>query len=207
MTLSYDFAFLALIRLALSGEETATSKRRCLAHPLRKRRMMDRNDQLDFCSYAAALLTYHKLIDDISDEKGVKRLKIASIIQYTVYGVPNLYYADEAGMEGFRDPFNRIPYPWGIENEELLEHYRALGKMRASEKVFRSGSFGAELISESAIRLVRADKKDKIIVIANRESYAITESLDGKYKDLVGGELYDGEITVDADTAVVLKKI
>jgi 4-alpha-glucanotransferase len=140
-------------------------------------------------------------------EKGVKRLKIASIIQYTVYGVPNLYYADEAGMEGFRDPFNRIPYPWGRENEELLEHYRALGKMRASEKVFRSGSFGAELISESAIRLVRADEKDKIIVIANRESYAITESLDGKYKDLVGGELYDGEITVDADTAVVLKKI
>ena len=139
--------------------------------------------------------------------KAVKRLKIASIVQYTVYGVPNLYYADETGMEGFRDPFNRLPYPWGRENEELLEHYRALGKMRESESVFKDGAFKAEVISHSAIKLVRENKKDKILVIANRESYAITESLDGKYKDLITGEIFDGDITIAPDTAAVLKKI
>lgn len=73
MTLSYDFAFLALIRLALNGEDVSFARRRCIAHPLHKRKMMERNAQLDYCAYAAALLTYHKLSDDISDEKGARR--------------------------------------------------------------------------------------------------------------------------------------
>ncbi|MBQ7383792.1 MAG: hypothetical protein IJV72_03265 [Clostridia bacterium] len=73
MTLSYDFAFLALLRLSLSGEDVSFSRRRCIAHPLRKRKMMERNRELDYCAYAAALLTYHKLNDDISDERGAKR--------------------------------------------------------------------------------------------------------------------------------------
>ncbi|MBQ8140335.1 MAG: hypothetical protein IJ038_01410 [Clostridia bacterium] len=73
MTLSYDFAFLALLRISLAKEKTALSRRRCMAHPLRKKAMMERNGQLDYCAYAAALLTYHKLSDDISDEKGKKK--------------------------------------------------------------------------------------------------------------------------------------
>ncbi len=73
MTLSYDFAFLAILRMAMAGTELKFSKRRCIAHPLRRRNMMERNSELDYCSYAAALLTYHKLSDDISDEKGKKK--------------------------------------------------------------------------------------------------------------------------------------
>ena len=74
MSLSYDFAFLALIRLSLTDEAVCFKRRRCIAHPLKKRSMMEQNPQLDYCSYAAALLTYHKLLDDISDESGKKKL-------------------------------------------------------------------------------------------------------------------------------------
>ena len=35
--------------------------------------MMEQNTELEFCAYAAALLTYHKLADDINDERGAKR--------------------------------------------------------------------------------------------------------------------------------------
>lgn len=73
-TLSYDFTFLALIRLALAGEEVSFDKKRCIAHPLRKRRMMKQNPQLEYCAYAAALLSYHKLCDDIEDERGAKKI-------------------------------------------------------------------------------------------------------------------------------------
>ena len=41
--------------------------------------------------------------------------------------MPCLYYGDEAGVQGFADPYNRAPYPWGREDEELLYHYRMLG--------------------------------------------------------------------------------
>ncbi|MBR7122757.1 MAG: glycoside hydrolase family 13 protein [Oscillospiraceae bacterium] len=61
---------------------------------------------------------------------GENRLFLASVLQYTLPGNPSLYYADEAGMEGGKDPFNRRTYPWGKEQTTLLAHYRALGALR-----------------------------------------------------------------------------
>ena len=46
-------------------------------------------------------------------ETGVKRLKLASLIQYLLPGVPCLYYGDEAGMEGYRDPLQPGLLPLG----------------------------------------------------------------------------------------------
>ncbi len=74
MSLSYDFVAFALLRFALVGETTSFSQKRCILHPLKKRNVMNRNDQLDFCSYASALLTYHKVRDDLCDEGFAKRL-------------------------------------------------------------------------------------------------------------------------------------
>ncbi len=75
MTLSYDFAFLALLRLALTEDELSFRQRRCLAHPLKKRNSMEENPTLDYCAGAAAILNYHKLLDDLSDERGWKRFR------------------------------------------------------------------------------------------------------------------------------------
>ena len=75
MTLSYDFAFLALIRLSVSGEAVFFEQKRCVAHPLKKRNAMKHNPVLAYCAGAAALLNYHKVMDDLSDEKGFKRLR------------------------------------------------------------------------------------------------------------------------------------
>lgn len=75
MTLSYDFVFLALVRIVLEEreEEVRFQQKRCLAHPIKKRNSMVRNGALDYSAYAAALLNFHKLADDISDEKGLKK--------------------------------------------------------------------------------------------------------------------------------------
>ncbi len=75
MTLSYDFAFLALVRLSVSGESVSFGQKRCMAHPLKKRNYMKHNPVLAYCAGAAALLNYHKVMDDLSDEKGFKRLR------------------------------------------------------------------------------------------------------------------------------------
>lgn len=80
LALSYDFAFLALVRLALSGDKVEFKQRRCLAHPTKKRNVMECNASLCHSAYSAALLSYHKLRDDIADEKGLKRLKARFLI-------------------------------------------------------------------------------------------------------------------------------
>ena len=63
-------------------------------------------------------------------ELAEKRLILASVLQYTLPGSPSLYYGDETGMEGYKDPFNRRTYPWGKENTRLLEHFQKLGQLK-----------------------------------------------------------------------------
>lgn len=74
-TLSYDFVFLALVRIAAQPEKLEFEQRRCLAHPLKKRNSMVQNSALDYCAGAAAILNYRKTADDIEDEKGSKKLR------------------------------------------------------------------------------------------------------------------------------------
>lgn len=58
---------------------------------------------------------------------GLARLRCAYVTIACLPGVPCVYYGDEAGMEGWRDPFNRRPFPWGHEEQSLLAHYRRIG--------------------------------------------------------------------------------
>lgn len=74
-TLSYDFAFLAIIRMTLEGIRPEFEERRCAAHPFKKRSAVKTNKSLEYCSAAAAILSYGKCRDDISDEKGFVRLR------------------------------------------------------------------------------------------------------------------------------------
>lgn len=57
-------------------------------------------------------------------------LRAAAVLQYTLYGVPCLYYGDEAGLQGYGDPFCRACYPWGREDASLVEFYKSLGELR-----------------------------------------------------------------------------
>ena len=70
--LNYDFVFLAVVRLALTGEKYVIKPRRCMAN-FKKRGVMEPNEALKFTSAAFGALAYFKALDDIYDEKGFKR--------------------------------------------------------------------------------------------------------------------------------------
>ncbi len=72
--------------------------------------------------------------------RAIKRLKLAWTLLAAFPGMPCIYYGDEAGMEGGRDPFNRMPYVWGREDAELCEFYRKIGAVRKNEPLFGEGS-------------------------------------------------------------------
>ncbi|MBQ8696864.1 MAG: hypothetical protein IJ519_04000 [Clostridia bacterium] len=73
--LSYDFVFLALLRMALTGEVPDFDTGRCMAHPVKKRPYAKGASALEYSAKASALLTYYKIEDDITDSRGMKRLK------------------------------------------------------------------------------------------------------------------------------------
>ena len=47
-------------------------------------------------------------------------------------------------MEGFEDPFNRRTFPWGREDQALLDWYRALGRARKELAPLRRGELAWE---------------------------------------------------------------
>ena len=75
---------------------------------------------------------------------GKQRLRLASLVQYTLPGMPTVYYGDEVGVTGGDDPDNRRTYPWpqdgGSPDRSLQAHYAALGQLRAAMPVLRDGS-------------------------------------------------------------------
>ncbi len=75
MSISYDVAFLANVRMLLLGTTTNIKKRGCFVHPFRKRAMMEPNDELCYAAYASAILAYEKCRDDVADERGARRAK------------------------------------------------------------------------------------------------------------------------------------
>lgn len=91
----------------------------------------------------------------------VERMKMASILQYVLPGVPSVYYGDEIGMEGYEDPINRKPFTWDNIDNELLSHYKALGAMRRKYK----DCFGGEMniIHNNAYLFIERSSKRGVV--------------------------------------------
>lgn len=85
MTLNYDFVFLALVRLAIDPVQIEFEQKRCFVHPLKKRNSMVRNEILDYCASASAILNYHKVKDDIADEKGFSRFTARVLLPFVAH--------------------------------------------------------------------------------------------------------------------------
>ena len=77
-TLSYDYVFLAAVRMAVREIDPQCRKRRCIAHPMKQRNMVEENDTLAYTSAAAACMLSEKLSDDTSDETGFKKMLSAA---------------------------------------------------------------------------------------------------------------------------------
>ena len=104
-------------------------------------------------------------------EQGVKSLKLAAVLQYTLPGVPSLYYGDEAGLTGHSDPFCRAAYPWGRENKELLEFYKALGNLRRGCEAFIDGEFIPYICENGIFSFIRRGEKQTAFIALNASDF------------------------------------
>lgn len=74
ITLSYDFAFLGLMALAMNDSEAEVVPQRCVAHPLKKTPCLKSPDGLDYTAAAASILIYYKIKDDAADSGFFKKI-------------------------------------------------------------------------------------------------------------------------------------
>ena len=141
----------------------------------------------------------------------VRRLKLASLIQFTVFGIPSLYYGDEVGVEGFHDPFCRRPFPWHEMGDpirsDLLAHYRALGALRKLSPL-RGGDFAILDHGESHIAYERVSADDRLVVAVHRGEGCIELPVAAKGELLLTvGDVRceNGTLTLGQDSACVVR--
>lgn len=142
-----------------------------------------------------------RTLNEQNRKRAINALKLASVIQYTVYGVPSVFYGDEAGVEGYHDPFCRKTYPWGRECSELVEHYRKLGEIRRDNGVFADGEFCVDYASGGVIVYSRYKGDKRITVAVNASDADAYYPMDG-VTDLLTGKAHDGILR--ACSAVIL---
>ncbi len=155
-------------------------------------------------------IAYMRLSQNERNE-GIKRLKLAAALQYTAYGIPSVFYGDEVGLEGYGDPFCRMPMPWndidGTYREDILAYYQMLGRMRLENDAFDGGDFRILAHSTNAIAYERVKGDNRILVIANRgEDMELELSETEKYIDIESGELITDKIRVISDSVRLLRE-
>ncbi len=97
--------------------------------------------------------------------KGVFREAVT--IQMTWPGAPTVYYADEAGQVGWTDPDNRRTYPWGHEDQELIDLHRDLIHLRRTLPVLKTGSIKPLLADYGRIAYARFNSDSRCVIAVN----------------------------------------
>ncbi|MFZ3589019.1 alpha-amylase family glycosyl hydrolase [Bacillus sp. DJP31] len=122
-----------------------------------------------------------KLDPTYNEELGKTRLKLASIMQMGYPGAPTIYYGDEAGVTGSKDPDDRRTYPWGNEDQDLLNHYKKIGAVRvADQELFSHGDVNHVYASGDVFAFTRTNNEKAALIITNRGTAEKTVTINVK---------------------------
>ena len=150
----------------------------------------------------------HMRLTEEQTKTAVMRLKIAYAVLATLPGVPMIYYGDEVGMEGYSDPFNRCPFPWGRVNEEILTYYRKIGEIRRRHNEYRHGDFRLLRLDAEILAFSRTDGENTSLTLVNNadapKSWVLPE---GVWKNQIDERaVINGVFIAEPNTVAILSK-
>ncbi len=155
-------------------------------------------------------------------EKGLRLLRLAALLQFTLPGVPCVYYGDEIGMEGYADPFNRGCFAWDSlpassvppadgslpAEGHILSFYKALARVRLANPAFDGGGFTPVCAGTGHIAYIREKDGNRILVAVNRmdvpEPTALPGPEWGSARALAGSSPSGGQLIIPAQGFAVL---
>ena len=102
--------------------------------------------------------------------RALHRQHLAAFLQFVLPGMPSIFYGDEAGMEGFEDPFCRGTYPWGREDLELRNYYRSLARLKNTNPALKYGTVFVTEAGNGKLCFLREYEETRLLVCVNQSS-------------------------------------
>ncbi len=133
-----------------------------------------------------------------------KRVIAAYTLAATLPGIPTVYYGDEAGIEGYSDPFNRKTYPWGKEDKDILSHYKKIGKLRTDYAAFFDGDFHILHLDKNFLIYERKKEDERFVTVYNNSQNDFKISLTNPILEILQN-LVKKEFTLKSEEAYVFK--
>ena len=149
-----------------------------------------------------------KKMNDLERGIAKRRLRMAYAILATIPGIPAIFYGDEAGLEGYHDPFNRMPYPWGREDHKLINYFRSVGKIRRDNDVYKEGQFELVYIDSNTLVFDRFDEKYSYITFVNNSKQTLRVEFSSKAETLISDGIFEATgktFDIPAYTAQIFK--
>lgn len=143
-----------------------------------------------YCHNKDEMASEKAYLSNEEKNSAIQKLKMAVVLQYTMPGVPCVYYGDENGTEGHIDPFCRTCFDWEHLNEDLIVFYRKMGEIRRKfNDIFKSGKFIELQAVDGFIFYKRKNENDRqIYIYVNNSSKNRLLCLHDNYEDCITGE-------------------
>lgn len=139
--------------------------------------------------------------------RAIRLLAMGFELFAAIPGVPCIYYGDEAGMEGYHDPFNRRPFPWNRIDGELYDRFRRINRLRSEEPLFASRVFEVLNGPEGTFDFRRGEGDDFMTVLSNRSGKDLFWHFDTPVKELLSGGSEQYDVTVPNDTTMIFRSV
>lgn len=117
-------------------------------------------------------------------DQGVRLLRLAYAMIFTLPGVPSIYYGDEIAMQGYRDPFNRAYFNWESTENRVRPVLRQLAQLRRECDAFAQGGMQIIKAEGDVLQYRRTGPTQMAEIIVNRSPRLIAAEAFGKHTEV-----------------------
>ncbi len=112
--------------------------------------------------------------------------KIYSAYLYTLTfmpGILSIFYGDEIGMEGMGNLANRRPFTWDKIDNEILNLFKNIGKIRNNESFLETANLKIIDVNDKYLVFKRYNQNEEILVYINRTNDNTQIEIPREYKE------------------------
>lgn len=136
-------------------------------------------------------------------------LKFGIVLQYTLPGIPSIYYGDEIGMEGYSDPFCRNCFDWNHQDKELMSFYQKLSYIRTEvlKNAFKDGVYREIFATNTCLVFERRSENQTAYVYVNHGNEEFNIRLNGIMREHISEIDYENVLPIRKHTYGIVSRV